>query len=108
MKIETKYDIGQGVWYVDKAWKPVPCPACNQEGIVFLNDRAYTCPGCRGDKYVDDETELYEPQKTTIVSIVIDASGLNYDMNMDMMAEDQFYPTESDARQEATRRNNNV
>ena len=54
--IETTYEIGQKVWFVDFKEKEYKCPVCHGEGITEANvaKKIYTvkCPECCGWRHL--------------------------------------------------------
>jgi len=54
MKLETKFDLGEKVWYTKTEVKNIilnPCKYCNGSGEVELkNDDKITCPRCHGNR----------------------------------------------------------
>lgn len=106
MRIDTKYDVGQAVWYIDRKWAPTPCNICEQEGSVLIKGHAFMCPACRGNKNIMDETKQYEALATTVMAITVTEDGLEYQCDRTFgFGEDDIYPTEALAQAECDRRN---
>lgn len=51
MNITTKYSLGETVWAIrqDFFQRIVRCVACENTGIIKINDEEFTCPKCHGD-----------------------------------------------------------
>lgn len=53
MQIETKFNVNQKVFCVEKERRIIkkPCHICNGSGIVTLKGKEYKCPECSGNGY---------------------------------------------------------
>ena len=69
--INTTYEIGQKVWYVDFKEKEYKCPVCHGEGITEANvaKKIYTvkCPECNGWRHL--WKKVYTVKAVNIVGI---------------------------------------
>lgn len=65
--INTTYEIGQKVWYVDFKEKEYKCPVCHGKGITEANvaKKIYTvkCPECCGWRHVWKKTYMVKAVK---------------------------------------------
>lgn len=51
MKIETKFDFGDTIYFIGQARRQtwIPCPLCDENGeIVVINGNTRRCPDCYG------------------------------------------------------------
>lgn len=63
MKIETKYDLGDVVWYLSrrKTAKQTDCSTCKASGRVYfmeIQDSTCACPDCGGCGYCLETPEV--------------------------------------------------
>lgn len=106
MTINTKYDVGQQVWVIDKEWRTIPCDVCDGAGYVTIKGYLLGCPMCRGQKVKSDETDKFVPCDATINGITYDSVGLYYDIGRSFdTAEEYIYGTEADAQAAADAQN---
>lgn len=76
MIIETKYDLNDTVYCIDKDWrqKNVPCKICDSTGKVEIKGKQWVCPNCGGEKL--EETERFYtvvgPGKITRIGTEVD------------------------------------
>lgn len=75
MKIDTKYNIGDNIRYIEKISRPIwsCCPCCEgKKYIIGADGEQYECPKCDGNGKIPEESLNVENKKTgTIKSIHI-------------------------------------
>ena len=104
MKIETKYNIGDIIYYPEPYFSDVPCPICEGSGEIEYIKGDYTkeilCPCCEGDKVQDHSiiSHIYT-KKGKIREIVITEDGMNYKINHSFLPfhEDSIFLTSEEA-----------
>jgi hypothetical protein len=59
MSYTSKYSLFQEVYVLDKFSNTflIPCHNCNVDGQVLVNNKVYSCPSCKGRKYISFEEE---------------------------------------------------
>lgn len=78
INIETKFNIGQEVYIIQKARSKEPCAACNGEGHIIIDGNRFSYDTCRTDgkvskikyetrKKVIDDVRVLNTLKTNIV-----------------------------------------
>lgn len=84
MKIETKFDIGQTVYFIEEktALTPTsePCDVCNETGRVTIKNMEYMCPKCGGRLMTFEELKVQCVASDIIENITIAAFGYFYDL----------------------------
>lgn len=112
MKIETKYDVGQTVWYLCTEYPNVECPACVEGRITGRDGKDYHCHNCDGTGTVELGRPMIVPKLRVITRIVsvVTSNGIKITCHDDdicslRLDEMECYPTESEAQAEADRRN---
>lgn len=80
INIETKFNIGQEVYIIQKARSKEPCAACNGEGHIIVDGNRFSCTSCFGTGRLYGKRKIYQLLgKDTITSIKV----LNYLLNAD-------------------------
>lgn len=80
INIETKFNIGQEVYIIQKARSKEPCAACNGEGYIIVDGNRFSCDKCFGTGRLHGKRKIYQlAGKDTITSIKI----FNYLLNAD-------------------------
>lgn len=78
INIETKFNIGQEVYIIQKARAKEPCPACNGQGHIKIEGNDFSCTSCYGTGRLYGKKKIYQLLgKDTITSIKI----FNYLLN---------------------------
>lgn len=78
INIQTKFNIGQEVYIIQKARSKEPCAACNGEGHIIIDGNRFSYDMCRTDgkvskikyetrKKVIDDVRVLNTLKTNIV-----------------------------------------
>lgn len=104
MKIETKFDLGQTVYFIEEntvqMLETEPCDVCNETGRVKIKGQEYMCPKCGGRLTKYKETTVNDICQGVIEEIVIYASGHYYTLEEgDYIGHDNnLYATLEDAQ----------
>lgn len=78
INMETKFDIGQEVYVIQKARVKEPCAACNGHGDIIIDGNRFSCTSCYGTGRLYGRKKIYQlVGKDTITSIKV----LNYLLN---------------------------
>lgn len=78
INIETKFNIGQEVYIIQKARVKEPCAACNGQGHIKIEGNDFSCTSCYGTGRLYGKKKIYQLLgKDTITSIKI----FNYLLN---------------------------
>lgn len=78
INIETKFNIGQEVYIIQKARSKEPCAACNGEGYIIVDGNRFSCDKCFGTGRLHGKRKIYQlAGKDTITSIKV----FNYLLN---------------------------
>ena len=119
MKIETKYNIGQTVYWIISSREKLPavCDFCNGTGqITGHNNKTRHCPECRGRTQFEWSEDKYLVRGPLTIGQVRAYAG--YNDNVDYMCtetglgsgslydEKRLFPTYAEAQAECDRRNN--
>ncbi len=81
INMETKFDIGQEVYVIQKARAKEPCAACNGHGDIIIDGNRFSCISCCGTGRLYGRKKVYQlVGKDTITSIkvfkyLLNASG---------------------------------
>lgn len=75
MQIETKFNVNQKVFCIDKERRIIkkPCNICNGRGTIKLKGKNYKCPECHGNGYGEYQN-MYVVHAATISKIKISIS----------------------------------
>lgn len=109
MKIETKFNMNQTVWHIDRkyVWEEHDCYTCNNTGHVTIKKKEFTCPNCRGLGNKNTRYITHVPIKNKICSIDIsiddDGKEIEYQVGADMydsvyLEECEVYTSEKQAQ----------
>lgn len=80
INMETKFDIGQEVYVIQKARAKEPCAACNGQGHIKIEGNDFSCTSCFGTGRLHGKRKIYQLLgKDTITSIKIFNELLNAD-----------------------------
>lgn len=119
MKLTSKYNLGDQVWYVGhpaRVTRQVPCVLCNATGKLTLtnSDKTPTCPDCYGSREITEVSVAPEcPVEMRTIGLVRVERRLGDPPKVEYMAhetgigtgfilpEDQLYATEDEAREAA-------
>ncbi len=112
MRIDTKYDFDQEVWFVDECFDDLPCPACETKGKVMLNGKEYNCPNCYGEGLLIDNGNdfIYKPYSGMIGQVNVFQDSFHYRLRCShrshvQVTEEELFLTEAEAQAEADRMN---
>ena len=79
INMETKFDLGQEVYIIQKARAKEPCAACNGQGHIKIEGNDFSCTLCYGTGRLYGKKKIYQlVGKDTITSIKI----FNYLLNV--------------------------
>lgn len=79
INMETKFDIGQEVYVIQKARVKESCTACNGQGYIKIDGNDFSCISCHGSGRLYEKKKIYQlVGKDTITSIKI----FNYLLNV--------------------------
>lgn len=72
MQIETKFNVNQKIFCIDKERRIVkkPCNICNDKGKIKLKGKDYKCPECSGNRY-GEYKDVYVVHEAVINRIAI-------------------------------------
>ena len=80
INMETKFNIGQEVYVIQKARAKEPCAACNGQGHIKIEGNDFSCTSCFGTGRLHGKRKIYQLLgKDTITSIKIFNELLNAD-----------------------------
>lgn len=72
INIETKFNIGQEVYIIQKARAKEPYPACNGQGHIKIEGNDFSCTSCYGTGRLYGKKKIYQLLgKDTITSIKV-------------------------------------
>ncbi len=119
MKIESKYDIGQDVYWIFESWedatRTVSCDVCTAGKIIHAG-KEWDCPACKGTAGRQERIALW------LVKGPIDIGLIGFRTNSDhrdggfeymqgssgsgtVYSEDRLFPSRQLAQEECERRN---
>ena len=91
INLNTKYDIGQQVFFVDhsQSHEEIPCEHCNGNYREIVNGIEYTCPYCKGgrSKRIIDK---YQVRSGIITNIRISFLGIDKMRDYNLNSEEKF------------------
>lgn len=78
VEINTKFDIGQTVFYIKHttSYEEIPCEHCNGNYREIVNDIEYTCPYCKGGRE-KKRIDKYRVKSGIITNIRIAVKGID-------------------------------
>lgn len=83
MRIESRYNLGQSVWYIHNVGREqfVPCPSCQGGNIPLPDGRSLDCPRCakKGAVALRRVHRYIVSQKLTVGQIQLTVGGRNED-----------------------------
>ena len=80
INVETKVNIDQEVYIIQKARLKEPCAVCNGEGHIIVDGNRFSCTSCFGTGRLYGKRKIYQLLgKDTITSIKV----FNYLLNAD-------------------------
>lgn len=72
INVETKFNIGQEVYIIQKARSKEPCVACNGEGHIIVGGNRFSCDKCFGTGRLHGKRKIYQlAGKDTITNIKV-------------------------------------
>lgn len=72
INVETKFNIGQEVYIIQKARSKEPCAACNGEGHIIVGGNRFSCNKCFGTGRLHGKRKIYQlAGKDTITNIKV-------------------------------------
>jgi hypothetical protein len=72
INVETKFNLGQEVYIIQKARSKESCAACNGEGHIIIDGNRFSCNTCFGTGLVHGKRKIYQlADKDTITSIKV-------------------------------------
>ena len=72
INVETKFNLGQEVYIIQKARSKEPCAACNGEGHIIIDGNRFSCNTCFGIGRLHGKRKIYQLDgKDTITSIKV-------------------------------------
>ena len=91
IRLNTKYDIGQQVFFISRSTshEEIPCEHCNGNYREIVNGIEYTCPYCKGGRS-KRTIEKYRVRSGIITNIRISFLGIDKMKNYDLNSEDKF------------------
>ena len=70
--VNTKFDVGQEVYIIQKARSKEPCAACNGEGHIIIDGNKFSCDKCFGTGRLHGKRKIYQlAGKDTITNIKV-------------------------------------
>ena len=60
INIETKFNIGQEVYIIQKARSKEPCVACNGEGHIIVGGNRFSCDKWFGTGRLHGKRKIYQ------------------------------------------------
>lgn len=91
INFNTKYDIGQQIFFVDRSTshEEVPCEHCKGNYREIVNGIEYTCPYCKGGRS-KRTIETYRVRSGVITNIRISLLGIDRIRNYDLNSKEKF------------------
>lgn len=72
INIETKFNLGQEVYIIQKARSKEPCVACNGKGHIIIDGNRFSCNTCFGIGRLNGKRKIYQlVGKDTIISVKV-------------------------------------
>lgn len=72
INVETKFNIDQEVYIIQKARSKEPCAACNGEGHIIIEGNRFSCNTCFGTGRLHGKRKIYQlAGKDTITNIKV-------------------------------------
>lgn len=60
INVETKFNIGQEVYIIQKARSKEPCAACNGEGHIIIDGNRFSCDKCFGTGRLHGKRKIHQ------------------------------------------------
>jgi hypothetical protein len=91
INFNTKYDIGQQVFFVERSTshETVSCEHCNGNYREIVNGIEYTCPYCKGGRS-SRTIDTYRVRSGVITNIRISLLGIDKMRSYDLNSKDKF------------------
>ena len=91
INLNTKYDIGQQVFFVEHSTshETVPCEHCNGNYREIVNGIEYTCPYCKGGRS-SRTIDKYRVRSGIITNVRISLLGIDRRRDYDLNTEKEF------------------
>ena len=112
--LHTKYDIGEKVYFILYSPITIPCPACNQTGVIVYDEHEFKCSACRGTKLCVLNKSTWSVSGQGVVSrfdIIVSEDGERYVYQIEKDGykwwcnEPDLFNTLEEAQSECDRRN---
>lgn len=68
INVETKFNLGQEVYIIQKARSKESCVACNGEGHIIIDSNKFSCNTCFGTGRLHGKRKLYQLADKDIIT----------------------------------------